>query len=429
MKKLVLFLLLSTLAMAAEGYHATFVVKNSGSVARYVGVKFLAWTGEEFEPDYQTPFTLVEPGQTKTVSYYSAYDPSQVWLVTDIDATLTGASLIYSSGAGEEYEIASLFPGYAETAPDGAVKYITLLQTEALENGGKPIWTNGSSTLDGALYREGVDLTVAAIKGANAGASTGGSGGDGDPAADSNRELIATKQLALSQSNVGMSINNTTGALTIAHPENFDGTGTAAGAALTEINSIFVTTPVQENPFEMPTMPATPSILAITMPPSFGGATIDFNPFSETRLGPVADWFRAAVAWLTIALFGVYMWNEIKRNTTQIMSAPQAKGNAVAAGTGAQATAAFAAAAITVIVFSSLSALVGFAFDGINPFSVITTMSASPLATMPSGAYWMVNSLLPCATIISCFLGKFFFGLYGAAVYAGAATVIRFVVP
>lgn len=169
--------------------------------------------------------------------------------------------------------------------------------------------------------------------------------------------------------------------------------------------------------------------LAVTFPAAFGGAEVDFNPFREDRLGPIAGWFRTATAWLTLVLLGGWVWTQMGEWIRGFSTIRQATGNAVVGGTGAQGTALVAAGLITTAIVVAVTGLVAWGFGDITITTISTTVTTNPLAGMGAGALWMVDQLLPVATLLTALVARITFNMYAAGLFSTCAAVIRFIVP
>jgi len=198
-------------------------------------------------------------------------------------------------------------------------------------------------------------------------------------------------------------------------------------AAASEATGLFPTAP-SETGYEIGTGTEPTSILAVTMPAAFGGATFDFNPFSGERMGPVMSWFKYALEWLTLVLLGVYVNKEMAQYARALGGVQQAKGNTYA-GTGGQLTALVAAGIMSAIIVVFITALVAWSFGAISMVSLVTAVSVNPLLGMAGGALWMLLQCFPVETIIAALLARLTFPLYAQTLYVGCVTSIRFVVP
>jgi len=169
--------------------------------------------------------------------------------------------------------------------------------------------------------------------------------------------------------------------------------------------------------------------MKITMPASFGGATVDFNPFSPGRMGGLASWFRSAIAWVVLMTLAYMIFQETKQFFIAASAAQQAKGNTIAAGTGGQATSLLAAGLITAAFVTLVTALMGFTFGEITIPNLIANMTVNPTTSAPAHMMWFLDQFLPLATIITAFVARVAFPVYGQAVYAVFVTAVRFIVP
>lgn len=169
--------------------------------------------------------------------------------------------------------------------------------------------------------------------------------------------------------------------------------------------------------------------LTVTFPASFGGKTFDFNPFTNDRFATICAWFRTATAWLAVVMLGVWVWTQVGEWTRSLAQVRQAQGNAVVGGTGAQATALIAAGAITVAVVACVTALLSWSFGEVGIAVIRSMTTTNPLATIPAGAYWMLDQVLPVSTLITCMLARVTFNMYAAPLFATCSAVVRFIVP
>ncbi len=167
----------------------------------------------------------------------------------------------------------------------------------------------------------------------------------------------------------------------------------------------------------------------ITFPAVMGGGAVNLNPFGSDRFGGVVDWFRTATSWAVIVTFGVWASlrvSEWVRGASQIR---QAKGNAVVAGTGAQATALLAAGVITVFVSTFFVAIFGWLYGDFALSSILAILPHNPLTGLASGAVWMLDRCFPIATMVAALVARVGWNFYASSVFAFAMTAIRFVVP
>lgn len=289
----------------------------------------------------------------------------------------------------------SVPPG-GSSPPAVPIKQAPDVPTQTATNpapGAKPVWTpvvvNNNPTaqtdlLTNAVYREGVDKTVQSAK-----------------------QLTDRHEDALKA-------NPAAGAA--------EGLGSSAGSQVAAIYGAAPGAPAINTTAGQPA-------LFVTMPAKFGGATFNFDPFTNDRFSAVCGWFRSATLWLAVILLGAWVWKELGAWTRGLAGIRQAQGNAVVGGTGAQATALIAAAAITVAVIVAVVALLGWTFGEVGISVIKTTVSSNPLVSIPTGVLWMLDKLFPVSTLIVCALARVTFNMYAAPLFATCSAVIRFIVP
>lgn len=391
------------------------VVNKSKAKPAALYYKEIYWSTELGE--YEGPLTPIPagPGQEAAAQWVWDFNWAENSMINvkffrAMHGTKVGQSYIYYNGGQIDYQ------------PFGSLRFdlapypTTRIEIEPtdipLEDGRKTIWAGEDTSLTAELFREGVDKIIAQTSNAanQSAAAVAGSNVYG--------EQVAQAQIQANQ------LVNFEGLTQFASLSAMESGGADAGAALAALLPVADT----GTAFTLPT-PSYTDFLKVKMPESFGGAEFDLNPFRADRLGGVCGWFRGAVGWLALVLLAIWEWGQVGTWMRGFTRVPQARGNAVVGGTGAQATAMVAAALITVAVSVAVTALVGFAFDGINPIGLLATARTSPLATMASGVHWMLDQLLPVGTLISCLLSRLFFNVYAPSVYAVASGAIRFVVP
>lgn len=186
--------------------------------------------------------------------------------------------------------------------------------------------------------------------------------------------------------------------------------------------------PSVAQPAPPPVITTTPDF-TFTFPPIMGGASVDLNPFRADRFGPLMAWFRSAVGWSVIALFGWWASAQVKDWVQGASRLPQARGNAVFGGTGAQATALIAAGIITVAVSVFLVGLAAWLVGDFAIPAVLAKMSQSPTAGLATQAAWMLDTCFPVGTIVAAAAARATWNFFAASIFAVAMTVIRFIVP
>lgn len=160
-----------------------------------------------------------------------------------------------------------------------------------------------------------------------------------------------------------------------------------------------------------------------------GNKTVDWDPFASGRFAGLASWFKSAIRWATLGWFYGWVWLQMGTWIRGFSFAPQAKGNPVVAGTGAQATALIAAGLITTAVIGGTTTLLAFAFGDLTYGNMLSLFGTNPFDGLASGALYFLNAFFPLATICTVFLARISFHMYAASVFAGVTTLIRFIVP
>ncbi|MBL9214402.1 MAG: hypothetical protein JNG83_02890 [Opitutaceae bacterium] len=204
----------------------------------------------------------------------------------------------------------------------------------------------------------------------------------------------------------------------------------AGATAASTTSALFPTLPTSTG-YTIPTA-GDGEFMKIAIPASFGGGEsveVDFNPFKPERMGPVAAWFKIAMEWAVLIAFASWLSVELGSWMRGLSTLQQAKGNTVAAGTGAQATALVAATAITVAVVTAVTALLAWSFGGIDVPLLVGKITVNPVATMSANVLWFLQQFLPIETILACALSRMTFPLYAATVFSTCMSVVRFIVP
>jgi len=143
----------------------------------------------------------------------------------------------------------------------------------------------------------------------------------------------------------------------------------------------------------------------------------------------VIDWVRAAIAWLVVVSFGVWASGAVAEWTRGASQIRQAQGNAVVGGTGAQATALVAAAAITVALSTFIVALMGWLGGDLGFSAIVSALVANPMSGAPGAVAWMLDRCFPVSMIVAALVARVSWNLYAAKIFAVAMSVVRFIVP
>jgi len=269
--------------------------------------------------------------------------------------------------------------------------------------------TVDNERLDKTTYKQGVDKLEVAIK-----ASEKQRKADADLLKKAVEDLSDENQKA---------INEAAFAALEANPEII-GMQSAGSSAASSVTAGLPSAPSGKG---YSLSPGGSPVFAIADP--FSGQEYDLNPLQNDGIAAAVSWFRQAVAWLALVTFAGWVWTQIAEWTRGISTLPQAKGNPVVAGTGAQATALLAAGLMTTAIIAGTVALFAWSFDDINIPALVSATTTNPMATIPAGAFWMLDQFFPVATLITVIVARMAFNIYASSVFAATAAVVRFVVP
>jgi len=256
------------------------------------------------------------PGTYSSTGYFYVAVKSEGMVVT-------GNSYVFDDGVGE----LDIFFGDGNYGDPVHLFEIPMAVHQATPDDMKTLWIVPDTTLTADLYREGVDKTVAA----QLAAAPMSSAQFAETKTEQVHDLI--KDTYDNPQNIEANSEFLMGQLD--QPDK-------QSAAVAEFTGLLPTGLPTTNP-HTPDTSGDGDFLKITMDETFGGKTIDFNPFGPGRLGGVASWFRSATAWLVLALLAYFIFQETKQFFMASAAANQARGNPGVGGTGAQATGLIAA--------------------------------------------------------------------------------------
>ena len=193
---------------------------------------------------------------------------------------------------------------------------------------------------------------------------------------------------------------------------------TASDAAITG----FPTTPTHSVTTSVPQW-------SYTMPASMGGKTVNMNPFTEDRFGPMASWLKQALFWWFGVLFAKHVIECAMPFGRGLAQVQQAKGNPVVAGTGAQATALVAAVAMSAIIVAGVGVMVAVMLQNFGLGSITSVWATNPYAGLPGGIAYVIDQVFPLSAWLILILGRPLVWPVFFKIYLGVATLVRFVVP
>lgn len=174
------------------------------------------------------------------------------------------------------------------------------------------------------------------------------------------------------------------------------------------------------------------SDFSITMGRSMGGATIDLNPFESGRLGGVISGFRTALAWLILAKFAIWAWSQTKMTVIGAVVTPQAHGNAVVSGTGAQGTALVAAGLLTVATGTLILGLISLLGNNFALGGTVASWfsgAASPFSGFPGKTLWFLDQVFPVGSFAAYLVAKPVYNALEMKLLLIYVSTVRYVVP
>jgi len=370
----------------------------------------------------QSYVTVPAEGSVNVNTSHNVPGPeADMWIefyVKNPTAVLQGNSYVVGAGMAWEYET-TLYPDGTGSYEDYELGVVGIARLDTPDES-KTLWLLDDSTLTGDLFREGIDKVV------HAGTGAGGAGGSGSGM--SAAEFAETKTEMVSDL-----VNDT-----YTNPENIAAgteflmgqleTATKSETAKGEIESAMA---LRELP-DLGSASASGSggLLSITFPVASIG-TINFDPADNPRVHAVANFMKAAFAWVVYAWFQLWVWNYLKEIYFVLSGSQPAKGNPVVGGTGAQATSLVVALAITGVLVSFPSLFWTLADSGMtwtvginsNPFEL-----AASSGSYTSTALYVAQQFLPLGTMLAAFTSTIALLRGGLILIAGLQSLIRFFV-
>lgn len=178
----------------------------------------------------------------------------------------------------------------------------------------------------------------------------------------------------------------------------------------------------------------------ITTSPNFSGSVGQLieNQWNAVMgyVDPVVQWVNVAIRWLIAVGYTLWVMKELDRKLVASMMLPQAKGNTVAAGTGAQITS-LAAAALISGALLTLPVLLWTAY--LTPWETLMGSAEIALTSVPAFptagpdavelAMGWLSWVLPLDMLIAIPSLVILTRKAGWAIILGVAAVVRFIVP
>jgi hypothetical protein len=148
---------------------------------------------------------------------------------------------------------------------------------------------------------------------------------------------------------------------------------------------------------------------------------------------PLFVWTKALVRWIVVVMYGLWVFREMDNKLVASMLLPQAKGNAVVGGTGAQVTGLAAAALISGVLLTvpaALWAAYQTPWGGLaGGISSMGSVPSSGFGEIVDRGFQWANLMLPLDLLAVLPPLVVTVRKAGWAVILGVAALIRFVVP
>lgn len=161
---------------------------------------------------------------------------------------------------------------------------------------------------------------------------------------------------------------------------------------------------------------------------SMMGHSIDADPFKAERFGPIASWFKTALAWVVMGWFAVWLVGETRAIITGMAATQQAKGAVVTVlGNGTSAITALVVAGVITTAFGvAVTAIVVYFTKDLGAGSVMSWVSGNPYAGAPGAVAYCLDKVFPLGVIAACLVGRVVFGIGLQTIFGVFVTVVRF---
>jgi len=302
---------------------------------------------------------------------------------------------------------------------------LTASNTRPQLDGSKPIWVTDGSTLDGTLFREGVDKIVGGLLGVGSSGGSGGSGGSSTTTDERLDEIIDNQNrdsVALHYEASGSGVtaasdsliaaatlqgDNVASALLTHAPTRGDGVTAVAAAS----NAVSLATFQVWGPFA--------ELTAGFKPLAFDGAFSSFSGFSANFVN-YALVVREILLWLTIAVFWFYTRDLLETYMLAHQQTPQITTKAEAMQTHIPGIGWGKQLASVLAIYSAFLLAVGgtIAFMNTGLGNIIPSFTIAGLGSAASHVYSSVSDaagsdvlpfyerFIPLAAMFECFIAK-----------------------
>lgn len=171
------------------------------------------------------------------------------------------------------------------------------------------------------------------------------------------------------------------------------------------------------------------SIFTITI----ANYVFDLDPASSSLVSAGAAWVKTLIMWVVLILYVFWAVNFLEHKIEVMAVVPQARGNPVFAGTGAQLTAFSCAVAITAAIFVAIPAIWAIATIPVLPSggSMTTSVSgagsflSSASSSVINGALYLVWFFVPVSYLVSVGIHVLVFRKAALVVFVGVLVFIK----
>jgi len=166
----------------------------------------------------------------------------------------------------------------------------------------------------------------------------------------------------------------------------------------------------------------------ISLPSRMGGVEMDLNPFRDDRLGSILPGLRAFLSLIVLMGFAGLVTKTIYDCVRDFNLSPQAVGNNVFGGTGAQVTALASATLMTVTIGGGIVTITTYLSGQFAIPSLYALASSNPLAGVSAKIVWMLDQVFPLSIILGALAAGVALRAMAATVLAFTAAIVRFIV-
>jgi len=391
--------------LSAQSGHIQIVLVNQTDRPIDASIGWLGGGNDVFA--IMGSFGVVQPGQS-SAPFNAQWSVGSEGGTDSIDYRAVIAHQGYSEvgnsyvadGSGTQYVILDSNGLSTSSEPYYGIVNAYPIGPKPTDNKDKTLWLVQDTTLSADLFREGIDKVVAARSTAGSGSASGMTFSEFQ---SSETEIKALEERSLA--NERPTPNQIEEFADLARSQAED----AVNASLPDVtpNSTYV-------PVSSP----------LTV--EFQGQTLDFDPAHHESVAQVCSFLKSLTGWVLIYWFYLWCWRMFNEVLEHASIVPQAKGNPVVGGTGAQATALLAATLITAVMLAvPVSYWAAVTLD-------FTSLTQSPLTGQTDSigaAVYLLGQVVPLELCLTLVFEMVVVYKARAVLLFGAAAAVRFFVP